>query len=106
MVEKIPPIVIDGVEIDADTYDPAVAMEFAFLVGQVHAPMRPAETPSPAPTVTVPIFIDYPEVAHLLGISVDALKQRVARGQFPRHAVKRTGRRVQFIRTKVLALAK
>jgi excisionase family DNA binding protein len=47
------------------------------------------------------ILIDYPEAARLLGISVEALRQRVSSGSIPARCMMRTGRRVQF-RTEAL----
>jgi predicted DNA-binding transcriptional regulator AlpA len=49
---------------------------------------------------TAPAIIDIEEAAHLLGISSEALFKRVQRHQVP--GVVRTGRRVQFVREKML----
>lgn len=48
-----------------------------------------------------PFVIDAEEAARLMHITLPAFKQRVARGQIPRAAIYRTGRRVQFIRSKL-----
>lgn len=49
-----------------------------------------------------PLLVDRREAARLLGISVEALDKRVQRSQLPPGALKRTGRRLQFVRAKLL----
>ena len=46
----------------------------------------------PAP----PRLVDAPGAADILGITEDAFRSRLQRGQIPRAAVVRTGRRLQF----------
>lgn len=48
-----------------------------------------------------PILVCYREAARLLGVTVEALAQRVSRGQIPHSCIRRTGRRVQFVRSKL-----
>jgi DNA-directed RNA polymerase specialized sigma24 family protein len=43
-----------------------------------------------------PILVDVARAARLLGISVDAFRSRLQRGQIPRAAIVRTGMRLQF----------
>ncbi|HXX65852.1 MAG TPA: hypothetical protein VEK07_01640 [Polyangiaceae bacterium] len=59
---------------------------------------------SPAPASPEPVLIDAPAAARLLGITPLAFRQRVQRGQIPRAAIVRTGRRQQFIRAKLPGL--
>ncbi len=47
------------------------------------------------------VLIDAPEAAHLMGILLMCFQQRVQRGRIPRHAIVRTGRRVQFVRARL-----
>lgn len=58
----------------------------------------------PTPTAPEPALIDAPEAARVLGITPLAFRQRVQRGQIPRAAIHRTGRRVQFVRAKLPGL--
>jgi hypothetical protein len=67
------------------------------------------------------ILVDYKEAAHLLSLckakpsdtapdqaerrGVDALKQRVASGKIPPRCIKRSGRRVQFVRIALIEWA-
>lgn len=51
---------------------------------------------------SLPLLIDYPEAARLLGIEPGALKVRVSDGRIPTNCIKRTGRRVQFIRSRLV----
>lgn len=52
--------------------------------------------------MTASTLVDYPDAAQLLGISVDALKWRVANGKVP--GIVRTGRRVQFRRETLMKI--
>ena len=47
-------------------------------------------------------LVDSVEAAHLLGISVAALHQRVSRGTVPAAAIVRSGRKLQFRRALLL----
>jgi hypothetical protein len=51
---------------------------------------------------SAPLLVDVTEAARLLGITPTALRKRVYRGQVPRCAVKYIGRRVQFVRTRLV----
>ncbi len=48
-------------------------------------------------------LIDAAEAAQILGITEAALRSRLARGEIPNASVKRTGRRVQYIRARLQA---
>ena len=48
-----------------------------------------------------PELIDAPEAAQIMGITLQAFQQRVQRGKIPRNAIVRTGRRVQFVRSRL-----
>jgi hypothetical protein len=50
----------------------------------------------------LPLLVDYGEAARLLGIEVGALRVRVSGGKVPNSCIKRTGRRVQFIRSRLV----
>lgn len=47
------------------------------------------------------LLVDAPRAARIMGISIQAFRQRVQRGQIPRRAIVRTGRRTQFIRARL-----
>lgn len=49
-------------------------------------------------------LIDAKEAAALMGINEAAFRQRVQRGQIPRAAIVRTGKRQQFVRSKLPGL--
>jgi len=75
----------------------------------------------PAVNREPPILVDYKEAARLLSLckpkpsdtapgqaerrGVDALKQRVASGKIPSRCIKRSGRRVQFVRVALIEWA-
>jgi excisionase family DNA binding protein len=60
-----------------------------------------------AQIITAPssTLMSYPEAAYLLGVSSPALRKRVSDGLIPTRCIRRTGRRVQFIRTALIAWA-
>jgi hypothetical protein len=62
---------------------------------------HPLELAGAAPSV----LVDAAEAARLIGIKTPAFRQRVQRGQIPRSAIVLTGRRVQFIRSKLPGVA-
>lgn len=80
-----------------DLTRPLTAAEQFGVIACVTAARARATSIQSAPS----LLIDYPDAARLLGISVEALQQRVSRGQVPRSAVVRTGRRVQFVRARL-----
>ena len=49
-----------------------------------------------------PLLVNANEAARLLGISTAALRKRVYRGQVARGAIKFTGRRIQFVRARLV----
>jgi hypothetical protein len=49
-----------------------------------------------------PVLVDVARAARLLGISVDAFRSRLQRGQIPRAAIVRTGTRLQFLPDKLV----
>ena len=48
------------------------------------------------------LLVDADEAARLLDITRAALDKRVARAQMPLGSIKRTGRRIQFVRAKLI----
>lgn len=56
---------------------------------------------SPPPPQITPHLVDAPAAAEIMSIKLQAFQQRVQRGQIPRNAIVRTGRRVQFIPSKL-----
>lgn len=48
------------------------------------------------------LLVDADEAARLLDITRAALDKRVARAQMPVGSIKRTGRRIQFVRAKLI----
>ncbi|MBX3260377.1 MAG: hypothetical protein KF782_11855 [Labilithrix sp.] len=50
-----------------------------------------------------PLLINAPEATHLLGITLEALKKRTQRYQMPAGSVVYTGRRVQYVRDRLVA---
>jgi hypothetical protein len=51
---------------------------------------------------SAPLLVNAHEAARLLGISAAALRKRVHRGQVARGAIKFTGRRIQFVRARLV----
>ena len=85
-----------------------LAEEFSMLQNRQEAASRPH--PVPANSSNVVAFkrgdvklLDYAEAARLMGISAQALHERVSAGQVPSEVVLRTGSRVQFRRDPLLA---
>jgi hypothetical protein len=57
------------------------------------------ELPAPAEPS---LLVDYPEAARLLGTTPGALRVRVSAGAIPSRCIRRTGRRVQFVREQLI----
>lgn len=57
----------------------------------------------PVASLPPPLLINAPEAAHLLGVSIEALKKRTQRYQMPAGSVVYTGRRVQYVRDRLVA---
>jgi hypothetical protein len=51
------------------------------------------------------VLVDYAEAARMLRISVAALRKRVSDGVLPARCIRRTGRRVQFVREALVKWA-
>lgn len=66
------------------------------LVGDIANAVLTLLGASETRSLTDPVVVDAREAAHLLGISVNALRLRTQRGQMPAHSIVRTGRRVQY----------
>lgn len=78
-----------------------LALLSAFLLANVHA--NDVAKASASEVGERSLLIDAPEAARLLGISAEALKKRTQRYQMPAGSVVYTGRRVQYVRDRLVA---
>lgn len=65
--------------------------------------LKAARTEVPDKPLPPPLLVNAPEAAHLMGITVEALKKRTQRYQMPAGSVVYTGRRVQYVRDRLVA---
>jgi hypothetical protein len=65
------------------------------------APAPAANAPTSAPAAHEALLVDAKEAARMWGCTLGAFRQRVQRGQIPKWVIRRTGRRVEFIRAKL-----
>ena len=73
------------------------ALGYLLPVDATPANSQPVELAVAGPSV----LVDAEEAARLIGITTAAFRQRKQRGQIPRSAIVRAGRRVQFVRSKL-----
>lgn len=92
-------VLVDGQLVRAAAPDPIEPIAQR-VVDRVLAMLDVRRTTTPRDVE--PALVDSPEAARLLGISVDALKWRVANGKIP--GIVRTGRRVQFRREALMQI--